>query len=92
MNVLRVFRLCIAKEKEACHAKLRDDISEFVILFKSQCNAFSVSLHPFHRRTVVPRERGQPFPDNIRSPHPALVELCAEEMNPYLPGNDFGFR
>src|SRR4029077_1138701 len=92
MNVLREFRLRIAKEKEPCHAQLRDDIPKFSLIFKLQCDALSISLHPFQRRTVIPRERGQPFPNNIRSSHPTLDESCAEKTNPYLSGNDFGFR
>ena len=47
---------------------------------------------PSSTRTVIPRERGQPFPNNIRSSYPAFVEVCAKETNPYLSGNDFGFR
>jgi hypothetical protein len=82
MNVLRVFRLRIAKEKEACHAQLRDDIPKFSLIFKLQCDALAVSLHPFQPRTAIPRERGQPFSNNIRSSHPALAELSAKEMSP----------
>ncbi len=85
MHVLRIFRLRRAKEKETCHAKLRDDISEFAIFFKPQCDALAVSLHTFQHRAVIPRERGQPFPNNIRPSNPTLVELRAEEMNSYRP-------
>ena len=92
MNVLRVFRLGRAKEQEAGHAQLRDDIPKFSLIFKLQCDALAISLHPFQPRTAIPRERGQPFPNDVRSSHPALVELRAEEMSPYLLGNDFSFR
>jgi hypothetical protein len=44
MDVLRVLRLCMAKKQETCHAKLRDDISEFVIFFELQCDALSMAL------------------------------------------------
>ena len=70
MNVLRMFGLRVAKEKEARHAKLRNDISEFVFFFKPQRDALSIALHVFQYRTAIPGERGQPFPDNIRSSHP----------------------
>jgi hypothetical protein len=92
MHVLWVFRLRRAKKKKACHTKLCDDISDLVPLYKPQCDALAVSLHTYQHRTVIPRERGQSFPNNIRSSHSTLVELRAEEMNPYLSGNDFGFR
>jgi hypothetical protein len=82
VHVLRVFRLRRAKEKEACHAKLRDGISEFAPFPKPHRDALAVSLYTFQHRAVIPRERGQPFPNNIRSSHPALVELRADEMNP----------
>ena len=49
-------------------------------LVKPQCDALAVSLHPFQPRAVIPRERGQPFPNNIRSSNPTVVELRAEEM------------
>ena len=52
------------------------------LFFKPQCDALAVSLHRFQPRAVIPRERGQPFPNNIRSSNPTLVELRAEEMNP----------
>jgi hypothetical protein len=44
MDVLRVLRLYMGKEQEACHAKLRDDISEFIIFFELQCDALSIAL------------------------------------------------
>jgi hypothetical protein len=91
MHVLRIFRLRRAKQEEACHTKLRDDISELVLFFKPQCDALAVSLHTFQNRAVIPRERRQPFPNNIRSSNPTLVELSAEKMSPYLLSNDFGF-
>jgi hypothetical protein len=47
MHVLRVFRLRCAKEKEAGHAKLSDDISRFALFLKLQRNALAVSLYPF---------------------------------------------
>src|SRR5262249_32177633 len=92
MDVLRVFRLCTRKEQEACHAKLRDDISEFVIFFELQCDALSIALYALQRRTAIPPERGQPFSNNISSSYPTLDESCADKTNPYLLGNDFGFR
>jgi hypothetical protein len=82
MHVLRVFRLRCAKEKEAGHAKLRDDISMFALFLKLQRDALTVSLHPFQPCAVIPLNRGQPFPDNIRPSNPAVVELSAEEMSP----------
>jgi len=57
MHVLWIFRLRCAKEKEACHAKLRDDISEFVFFLKLQCDALAISLDPFQPRTEIPWER-----------------------------------
>jgi hypothetical protein len=92
MHMLRVFRLRRAKEKEAGHAKLRDDISEFAIILKPQCDALAVSLNPFQPRATIPPKRGQPFPNNIRSPNPTVAELSAEEVTPQLLSNDFSFR
>ncbi len=82
MHMLRMFRLCRTKEEEAGHAKLSDDISMFALFLKLQRNALAISLHPFQSRTAVPRERGQSFPNDIRSSNPTIVELSAEEMSP----------
>jgi hypothetical protein len=79
--MLQVLRLRRTKEKKACHAKLGDDISEFALFLKPQSNALAVSLYPFQPCTAVPRECGQPFPDNIRPSNPTVVELSAEEMS-----------
>ena len=46
-----------------------------------QCAAEGVRL-TFQQRAVIPQERGQAFPNNIRPSNPTLVELRAEEMNP----------
>jgi len=92
MHMLWMFRLRRTKEKESCHAKLRDDISEFAFFLKLQRDALAVSLDPFQPRTAIPWERRQSFPNNVGSPNPTVVKLCAQEMNPYLLGNDFGFR
>jgi hypothetical protein len=59
---------------------------------KPECDALSVSRHPFQARTEIPRKRGQTFSNDIRPPNPTIVELRAKEIGPYLPGNDFGFR
>jgi hypothetical protein len=59
---------------------------------KPECDALSVSLHPLQARTEIPRERGQPFSNNIRPPNPTIVELRTEEMSPELLRNNFGFR
>jgi hypothetical protein len=92
MYVLWMFRLRRAKEKEACHAKLCDDIFDLTVFVKLQRNALAISLHLFQSRAAVPGARRNPFSDNIRSPNPTIVELSAEEMSPYLLSYDFGFR
>jgi hypothetical protein len=81
MHMLRVFRMRGAKEKEAGHAKLRDDISEFALFLKLKRDALAVSLHPFQPRTTIPPKRGQPFPNDIRSPNPTVAELSAKEVS-----------
>jgi len=92
MHMLRIFCLRRTEEQETCHAKFRYDISEFVLFLKPECDALSVSLHPFQARTEIPRERRKTFANNIRPPNPTVFELRTEEMSPYLLGNDFSFR
>src|SRR5438105_3525849 len=92
MHMLRIFRLSCVKEEETCHAQFCDNIPEFIFFLKPKCDALPVSRHLFKPRTAIPSKRRQPFSNNIGSPHPALVELRAEKIGPYLLGNDFGFR